>query len=65
VCGFGNFYSTASGYTETVLPFSFLDSPASTSALTYAIYGMNNGGGTASFGNSARLSILTAQEISA
>jgi len=33
--GFGDFYSTASGYTESVLPFSFLDSPASTTALTY------------------------------
>jgi hypothetical protein len=63
--GFGDFYSTASGYTESVLPFSLLDSPASTSALTYAIYGKNNGGGTAYFGDSSRIAVITAMEIAA
>lgn len=63
--GFGDFYSTASGYTESVLPFSLLDSPASTSALTYAVFGKNNGGSTVYFGDGARIAVITAMEISA
>ena len=62
--GFGNIYSTAGGYSEAVIPFSYLDSPASTSSLTYTLYGRNASTvGAAAFGDSNRLAVIILQEI--
>ena len=64
--GFGDIYSSAGGYGEGVLPFSFLDTPSSISSLLYAIYGRNpSGSGNSTFNDPARLSVITAMEISA
>jgi hypothetical protein len=64
--GFGDTYTSAGGYGEAVLPFSFLDTPSSISSLLYAIYGRNpSGTGNSTFNDPARLSVITAMEISA
>jgi hypothetical protein len=63
--GFGDIYANASGYMEGMLPFSFLDSPATTSSTTYTIYMRNNNVGTAAFGASDRRSVITLLEIAA
>jgi len=62
--GFGGVYSPAGSY-EGMISANFLDSPATTSATTYTIYGRADGGGTANFGNSARVSNITLMEIAA
>jgi hypothetical protein len=63
--GLGNLYTTAGGYTETVLPFSYVDSPGSTASLTYAIYGRNASTvNSVAFGDPARTSVITLMEIS-
>jgi len=62
--GLGNIYTNGGGYLESMLPFYYLDSPASTSSLTYTIYGRNaTSVGTATIGNSARLAVIILQEI--
>lgn len=61
--GLGNVYSDQGGYIEGMGPFSFLDYPASTTLLTYRIYGRGNSGSTTYFGNTNRLSVITAMEI--
>jgi len=63
--GFGDIYANSSGYMEGMLPFSFLDSPATTSSTTYTIYMRNNNVGTAAFGASDRRSVITLLEIAA
>lgn len=64
--GFGDFYTDAGGYTETILPFSIIDSPASTSPQTYTIYGKNASAiGSAYFGDNVRIAVITAMEIAA
>lgn len=63
--GFGNIYSNNGGYGEGMLPFSFLDSPSTTSATTYTIYLRNNGVGNAVFGAGDRRSVITLLEIAA
>lgn len=63
--GFGNMYSNSGGYGETILAFSFLDSPSTTSSTTYTIYLRNNGVGTATLGTSDRRSVITLMEIAA
>jgi hypothetical protein len=54
--GVGANYSTAS--------FDYLDSPASTSALTYTVYFAVTSGGTASMCPSSNYASITLQEIS-
>lgn len=63
--GFGDIYSASGGYLEGVIPFSLLDSPATTSSTAYAIYGSGRGAGSSSFNDSARLSVITLLEIAA
>jgi hypothetical protein len=62
--GFGDLYTTTGGYSETILPFSLLDSPATTSSTTYTIYAANIGGaGTIAIGGSTRTAVITLMEI--
>lgn len=62
--GFGDFYSAAGGYSEIILPISFLDSPATTSSTTYTIYGRNStSAGSATFFDGNRTSTLTLIEV--
>jgi len=62
--GFGDFYSSAGGYSEIILPFSYLDSPATTSSTTYTIYGRNpSSTGSSQFADSNRISVITLMEI--
>lgn len=62
--GLGNFYANNGGYLEAIAAFSLLDSPATTASRTYTIYGRNpSGTGTAYFGDSARVSVITAMEV--
>lgn len=61
--GFGNLYTDTGGYSETILPFSFLDNPLTLTPLTYRIYLRNNGVGTAYIGATNRLSSITVMEI--
>jgi hypothetical protein len=63
--GFGDIYTVSGGYTEGVIPFSFLDTPSTTSSTAYAIYGSGRGAGSSSFNDSARLSVITLLEIAA
>jgi hypothetical protein len=64
--GFCSLYNQSGGYTELLVPFSYYDSPASTSALTYTLYGRQvNGSSAAYFGSTTRLSVITAMEIAA
>lgn len=62
--GFTSLYSASGGYGEMYIPFSHLDSPASTSSQTYAIYGRQvNGSNPAYFGSSSRYATITLLEI--
>jgi len=63
--GLGTFYSaTASGFTCATLGFTFLDSPATTSSLTYTIHAKEAGlSGTVNTGTEAKT--LTLMEIAA
>lgn len=63
--GLGGLYNTSGGYSETILPFSWLDSPSTTSATTYTIYGgITSGSGTISIGSPTRTASITLIEIS-
>jgi hypothetical protein len=62
--GFGDIYTTTGGYSEAILSFSFLDSPATTSNTTYTIYGKNASGlNSTSFGDVNRIAVITLMEI--
>jgi hypothetical protein len=61
--GFGNMYTNSGGYGETILPFSFMDTPSTATTLVYTLYFRNNSVGTAYFGSSDRLSVITVMEI--
>jgi len=63
--GFCSIYSASGGYTELNVPFSYQDSPATTSATTYSIYGRLAGGSSTTYGSTARLSVITLMEIAA
>ncbi len=64
--GFGDLYSTTGGVIELIMPFSYLDSPSTTSSTTYTIYLRNpTAVGTAYFGEANRLSVITLMEIAA
>ena len=63
--GFGGTYTSPTGSFEGMISANFLDSPATTSSTTYTVYGRADGGGTASYGNSARVSTITLMEIAA
>ena len=64
--GNGNGGITFSGTAQDNSMFmQVLDSPATTSSTTYTVYGRADSGGTASYGNSARVSTITLMEIAA
>jgi len=62
--GFGNWYSDTGGYTELFCGASHLDSPNTTSAVTYTIY-IKNQVNTSSmgFGNTGRKHAITLMEV--
>jgi len=62
--GFGNWYSDTGGYTELFAGASHLDSPSSTSAITYKIYiKTENSNSTMTIGSTARRQTITLMEI--
>ena len=62
--GFGNWYSDSGGYSEYFCSASHLDSPSSTSAITYKVYVKSgSSSGTAGFGNPGRKHTMTLMEI--
>jgi hypothetical protein len=62
--GFGDIYTASGGYSEAILAFSFLDSPATTSNTTYTIYGKNGSGlNSTAFGDVNRIAVITLMEI--
>ena len=64
--GLGDGYVDTGGYAEWLLPFSLLDSPSSTSSVTYTLYGRNaSGASTVSFGSASRVCVITLMEIAA
>jgi len=63
--GFGGTSTPVNGNYEGMVSANYLDSPATTSSTTYTVYGRADGGGTASYGNSARVSTITLMEIAA
>jgi hypothetical protein len=63
--GYGTFYSaSSSGFTCATLGFTFLDSPATTSALTYTIYA-KEAGVPGSITATSQAKTLTLMEIAA
>ena len=62
--GFGNWYSSTGGFTELFASASHLDSPSSTSAITYKIYiKTENSNSAMTIGSTARRQTITLMEI--
>jgi hypothetical protein len=62
--GMGNFYTASGGYTEFYVAMNFVDSPATTSAITYTIFIRKEGAGSFSLGGgTSRRSSFIIQEI--
>jgi len=61
--GFGNFYSDTGGFTETFCGLNYLDSPNTTSAITYKFYIRRDSTGTVTTGNTNRVHSITLSEI--
>ena len=62
--GFGNWYSESGGYAELFCGASYLDSPSSTSAITYKIYvKASSSSSNIGFGNTGRYHSLTLMEV--
>ena len=62
--GFGNWYSESGGFTELFASASHLDSPSSTSAITYKIYiKTENSNSAMTIGSTARRQTITLMEI--
>jgi hypothetical protein len=61
--GFGNFYTSSGGYTEFYIGINYVDSPATTSAITYTIFIRKEGAGSFSLGSTVRKSSFIIQEI--
>ena len=60
--GFANYYST-SGYDYQSNAFTFLDSPNSTSSLTYQVYFKNDSGSTGAINSNTTTGTITVMEI--
>lgn len=61
--GFANFYTASGGYTEFYLAMNYVDSPATTSQITYTVYIRDEGGGTFTNGSGVRKGSFIIQEI--
>lgn len=61
--GIGDLYGASAGLMEAILPFSYLDSPTTTSSVAYTIYGRTGTSGTATFVDALRPGIITLLEI--
>ena len=62
--GFGNWYSDTGGYTELFCGASHLDSPNTTSAVTYTIYVKNEvNSSSMGFGHTGRKHAITLMEV--
>ena len=60
--GFANYYTT-SGYDYNSNAFTFLDSPNSTSSLTYQVYFKNDSGSTGAINSNVTTGTITVMEI--
>ena len=62
--GFGDYYGGSAGFTEITQAASYLDSPSSTSAITYKFYIRTQGSGTVTTGTTgSRVESITLTEI--